>query len=65
MATRNKRGGRRKAAEVEEPAEVETTAPAPVTNGLGEAIESVRAALAPFDGATRKKVIKAAEVMLR
>lgn len=62
-----KRGGRRAAAEIEEDVvggELDDT-PAPVTNGLGAAIESVRSALEPFSKETRKKIVQAASVMLR
>lgn len=33
--------------------------------GLGQAIEQVRAALAPLDAAMRRKVVRAASVMLK
>lgn len=62
---KKKRGGRAAAVD-----EVDTVSgeldgePAPEPSNLGAAIESVREALAPFDKATRKRIVRAAAVVL-
>lgn len=39
--------------------------PTPAPSSLGMAIEAVREALSPYDSATRKKIVRASEVMLK